>query len=114
MIGLTQAQLNLLTYLRQHHAQHGTYPSYRTIADHLNLKSISGVTRLMDGLEERGAIRGRIRHKPGAYEIVSEGESRSVLVASYLWPTLVQYSIAEQTPLETAVNHFIRDGLRSA
>jgi SOS-response transcriptional repressor LexA len=92
----------------------GSYPSYRTIADHLGLKSISGVTRLMDGLEERGAIRGRIKGKPGAYEIVPEGESRVVLITPDLWPTLLKYAVAEQVNLETAVNQLIRDGLEAA
>lgn len=114
MIGLTRAQLNLLDYLRQHRAETGRYPSYRVIADDLGLKSISNVTRLMNGLEERGAIRGRVKCKPGAYELTPEDETHAVLVRSDLWAQLIRYATAEQVNLETAVNQFIRDALEAA
>lgn len=114
MIGLTQVQLNLLRYLREYDAQFGKYPSYRTIADHLGLKAVSGVARLMDGLEERGRIRGRVKGKPGAYELTPEDETHAVLVRSDLWAPLIRYATAEQVNLETAVNQFIRDALEAA
>ncbi|MGM4891237.1 hypothetical protein [Tardiphaga sp. 839_C3_N1_4] len=113
MIGLTAVQKNAVTFMVQHNQAAGVYPSFQELADHLGLKSKSRVAEIMDGLEERGAVR-RIRRRARAYEVIPDGEGRGVLVDASLWSPLVRYAIAEGCSLETAVNQFIRDGLESA
>lgn len=113
MMGLTPVQNNCMSLIRQRMNDTGIAPSFREIADHLGLRSVSGVHRIMDGLEDRGMIR-RLPRQARAIEIVPENETRNVLVKGDLWAPLVRYATAEKINLETAVNQFIRDGLESA
>lgn len=113
MMGLTQQQHQCLGFIAQYSGDRGVPPSYQEIADHLGLKSKSGVTRLMCGLEERGRIR-RVPTKARAYEVIPPEEARTVLIGEDIWPALVRYAIAEHVNIETAVRQFIRDGLEAA
>lgn len=54
---LTARERDTLAFLVSHHAEHGTAPSFAEIATGLGLSSVSGVSRLLDALEERGHIR---------------------------------------------------------
>lgn len=56
MMGLTVKQRELLEFLRTHNKTHGVTPSRDKIMVTLGLSSKSGVSRLIDGLEERGHI----------------------------------------------------------
>lgn len=55
--GLTPRQAKALAFIGAHHAERGHAPSYDEIAAHLGLASKSNVCRLVQALEERGAIR---------------------------------------------------------
>ena len=66
---LTRKQHELLTYIHQHLADHGISPSFDEMKDALNLKSKSGIHRLITGLEERGFIR-RLPHRARALEVM--------------------------------------------
>lgn len=70
MIGLTQAQAELLYYVRQHIEYHnGVAPSFEDMKQHLGLASKSGVHRLIVALEERGFIR-RLPNRARALEVL--------------------------------------------
>ncbi len=66
---LTRKQHELLTYIHRYLAGHGISPSFDEMKDALNLKSKSGIHRLITGLEERGFIR-RLAHRARDLEVV--------------------------------------------
>ncbi len=66
---LTQRQLELLTYIHSYVSEHRVPPSFEEMRNALQLKSKSGVHRLISGLEERGYIR-RLAYRARALEIV--------------------------------------------
>ena len=66
---LTQRQLQLLTYIHTYVREHRVPPSFDEMRSALQLKSKSGVHRLISGLEERGYIR-RLAYRARALEIV--------------------------------------------
>jgi repressor LexA len=66
---LTRKQHELLMYIHRHLEASGVSPSFDEMKDALNLKSKSGIHRLITGLEERGFIR-RLPHRARALEVV--------------------------------------------
>ncbi len=66
---LTRKQYELLMYVNDYISQSGVSPSFDEMKDALNLKSKSGIHRLITGLEERGFIR-RLAHRARALEVV--------------------------------------------
>lgn len=66
---LTRKQYDLLIYIQGYLDQKGLPPSFDEMRDALNLKSKSGIHRLVGALEERGFIR-RLPHRARAVEIV--------------------------------------------
>jgi repressor LexA len=66
---LTKKQHELLTFINQRLAATGVAPSFDEMKDALNLRSKSGIHRLISGLEERGFIR-RLPHRARALEVV--------------------------------------------
>ena len=66
---LTRKQHELLIFIHQHLSRHGISPSFDEMKDALDLKSKSGIHRLITGLEERGFIR-RLPHRARAVEIL--------------------------------------------
>tara|TARA_B100000780_G_scaffold274280_1_gene239060 strand:- start:620 stop:1294 length:675 start_codon:yes stop_codon:yes gene_type:complete len=73
---LTKKQKNLLLYINKKIRSTGISPSYEEMKDSLNLKSKSGIHRLISALEERGFIR-RLAHKARALEVVKLPENAS-------------------------------------
>src|SRR6266446_4367856 len=65
---LTRKQHELLMYINQRLAATGVSPSFDEMKDALNLRSKSGIHRLISGLEERGFIR-RLPHRARALEV---------------------------------------------
>src|SRR6266571_2371910 len=65
---LTKKQHELLIYINQRLASTGVAPSFDEMKDALNLRSKSGIHRLISGLEERGFIR-RLPHRARALEV---------------------------------------------
>ncbi len=63
---LTKQQLNLLTFLDDYMGEHCIAPTFDEMKNALDLKSKSGIHRLISGLEERGFIR---RHENRARSI---------------------------------------------
>ena len=66
---LTRKQYELLNFINQRLDKSGVSPSFEEMKEALNLKSKSGIHRLITGLEERGFIR-RLPHRARALEVV--------------------------------------------
>ena len=73
---LTKKQKNLLLFINKKLRASGVSPSYEEMKLSLNLKSKSGIHRLISALEERGFIR-RLAHKARALEVVKLPETAS-------------------------------------
>ena len=73
---LTKKQKNLLLFINKKLRSTGISPSYEEMKDSLNLKSKSGIHRLISALEERGFIK-RLAHKARALEVVKLPETAS-------------------------------------
>ena len=73
---LTKKQKNLLLYINKNLRSSGVSPSYEEMKQSLNLKSKSGIHRLISALEERGFIR-RLAHKARALEVIKLPETAS-------------------------------------
>ena len=73
---LTKKQKNLLLFINKKLRSSGVSPSYEEMKNSLNLKSKSGIHRLISALEERGFIR-RLPHKARALEVVKLPETAS-------------------------------------
>lgn len=66
---LTRKQQELLLFVHRRLEADGVSPSFDEMKDALNLKSKSGIHRLITGLEERGFIR-RLPHRARALEVL--------------------------------------------
>ncbi|MFC0410392.1 transcriptional repressor LexA [Roseomonas elaeocarpi] len=66
---LTRKQHELLVFIDQHLRQTGFSPSFEEMKEALNLRSKSGIHRLITALEERGFLRRRA-HRARALEVV--------------------------------------------
>ncbi len=73
---LTKKQKNLLLYINKKIRSTGVSPSYEEMKNSLNLKSKSGIHRLISALEERGFIK-RLAHKARALEVLKLPETAS-------------------------------------
>ena len=73
---LTKKQRNLLLYINKKIRSTGVSPSYEEMKTSLNLKSKSGIHRLISALEERGFIK-RLAHKARALEVIKLPETAS-------------------------------------
>lgn len=72
-MGLTKMQADCLGYIKDYRARHGgVSPSYQEIAATLQIKSKSGVTRLIEKLIERGAVR-RLARRSRSIVILDAG-----------------------------------------
>jgi len=74
---LTAKQQQLLSYIKQHLDQGGVSPSFEEMKEALDLKSKSGIHRLISALEERGFIR-RLANRARALEIVKLPDGMAV------------------------------------
>ena len=72
---LTAKQNELLRYIDARLAETGVSPSFEEMKDALDLKSKSGVHRLISALEERGFIR-RLPNRARALEVLKMPETR--------------------------------------
>ena len=115
---LTKKQLDLLKFIHKRVQAEGVSPSFDEMKDALNLRSKSGIHRLITALEERGFLR-RLAHRARAIEIIKlpdsmgggeqsvsiEGASRhSVDIKVDAFDLPVMGKIAAGTPIE-AIQH---------
>ena len=73
---LTKKQKNMLLYINKKIRSSGISPSYEEMKGSLNLKSKSGIHRLISALEERGFVK-RLAHKARALEVIKLPENAS-------------------------------------
>ena len=73
---LTKKQKNLLIFINKKIRSSGISPSYEEMKNSLNLKSKSGIHRLISALEERGFVK-RLAQKARALEVVKLPENAS-------------------------------------
>jgi repressor LexA len=66
---LTRKQYELLTFIDRHLRETGFSPSFEEMKDALDLRSKSGIHRLISALEERGFLRRR-HHRARALEVI--------------------------------------------
>ncbi len=71
---LTKKQLDLLEFIQKRVQRDGVPPSFDEMKEALDLRSKSGIHRLITALEERGFIR-RLAHRARALEIVKLPDS---------------------------------------
>ncbi|SDK14008.1 transcriptional repressor LexA [Aliiruegeria lutimaris] len=82
---LTKKQLDLLEFIHKRVQRDGVPPSFDEMKDALDLRSKSGIHRLITALEERGFIR-RLAHRARAIEIVKLPDS---MLAKGFTPTVI-------------------------
>jgi repressor LexA len=74
---LTKKQRELLMFIERRLREAGVSPSFDEMKDALDLRSKSGIHRLITGLEERGFIR-RLPHRARALEVLRLPETAAV------------------------------------
>src|SRR5437588_5232389 len=101
---LTKKQHELLIYINQRLASTGVAPSFDEMKDALNLRSKSGIHRLISGLEERGFIR-RLPHRARALEVTRLPEETAAPVHAHaanergrFSPTVIRGDFASVLP----------------
>jgi repressor LexA len=117
---LTRKQHELLLFLHARVQAEGVCPSFDEMKEALNLKSKSGIHRLITGLEERGFIR-RLPHRARALEILRLPDKAGVVVPAAAPLGAPAESDADATERMTAVSvtprfkpHVIRGDFRQA
>ena len=74
---LTKKQKELFVYLSEYISKNDISPSFEEMKDAVNLKSKSGIHRLITSLEQRGYIR-RLKHKARAMEVIKNLTKKTV------------------------------------
>jgi repressor LexA len=78
---LTKKQYELLLFINERLKETGVSPSFDEMKEALNLRSKSGIHRLITALEERGFIK-RLAHRARALEVVKLPDTMSASLAS--------------------------------
>jgi repressor LexA len=93
---LTKKQLDLLEFIHKRVQRDGVPPSFDEMKEALDLRSKSGIHRLITALEERGFIR-RLAHRARALEIVKLPESLGGAPSGFS-PRVIQGDRPEAAP----------------
>ena len=94
---LTKKQKNLLLFINKKLRTSGVSPSYEEMKESLNLKSKSGIHRLISALEERGFIK-RLAHKARALEVIKLPETASANdIYNSFSPSVIKGGLDEKT-----------------
>ena len=99
---LTRKQYELLRFINERLKEAGVPPSFDEMKDALDLRSKSGIHRLITALEERGFIR-RLPNRARALEVIREPESLATKAA----PRNTPPRPAPTPPLPIAANDVI-------
>ena len=97
---LTKKQRELLLFINQRLTATGVSPSFDEMKDALNLRSKSGIHRLISGLEERGFIR-RLPHRARALEVLKLPEESAAPAGGErgrFSPTVIRGDFKAQLP----------------
>ena len=88
---LTRKQLDLLTFIHERVKKEGVPPSFDEMKEALDLRSKSGIHRLITALEERGFIR-RLAHRARALEIIKLPDSMLKTGSGGFRPSVIEGS----------------------
>ena len=97
---LTRKQHELLLFINARLGANGIAPSFDEMKDALNLRSKSGIHRLISGLEERGFIR-RLPHRARALEVLKLPEESAAPTGaerSKFSPTVIRGDFSNALP----------------
>lgn len=86
---LTRKQLELLNFINKRVQRDGVPPSFDEMKDALDLRSKSGIHRLITALEERGYLR-RLPHRARALEVIRLPDALDGGAKSGFQPTIIQ------------------------
>ena len=105
---LTKKQLDLLEFIQKRVKRDGVPPSFDEMKVALDLRSKSGIHRLITALEERGFIR-RLAHRARAIEIVRLPESLGGQPTTGFVPRVIEGDRPASVPhnAETVVVHAV-------
>lgn len=95
---LTKKQLDLLNFIHTRVQRDGVPPSFDEMKEALDLRSKSGIHRLITALEERGFIR-RLAHRARALEIVKLPESMGGASTTGFKPRVIDGDKPDSTPV---------------
>ena len=93
---LTKKQLDLLEFINNRVARDGVPPSFDEMKEALDLRSKSGIHRLITALEERGFIR-RLAHRARALEIVKLPDSLAAKQSGFA-PRVIDGGLNDTAP----------------
>ena len=97
--GLTPRQKKLFDFIKSYMKKEPVAPSYEEMKDSLNLKSKSGIHRLISALEERGFIK-RLAHKARALEVIKLPETASANdIYNSFSPSVIKGGLDEEKPM---------------
>jgi len=96
---LTTKQHELLVFIDKHLRQTGCSPSFEEMKEALDLRSKSGIHRLITALEERGFLR-RHKHRARALEVVKLSEDLAAprAAAQKFSPNVIQGDFSGKLP----------------
>lgn len=108
---LTRKQYELLMFIHERLKESGIPPSFDEMKDALDLRSKSGIHRLITALEERGFIR-RLPNRARALEVVKLPDSVSPSLAAVprgvagkgFAPSVIEGSLGKVRPVAPAAN----------
>ncbi len=101
---LTKKQKNLLIFINKKIRSTGISPSYEEMKNSLNLKSKSGIHRLISALEERGFVK-RLAHKARALEVVKLPENASANdIFNSFTPSVIKGGLDKNAPGSSKVS----------
>jgi len=104
---LTRKQYELLIFIHDRLRETGVPPSFEEMKDALDLKSKSGIHRLITSLEERGFIR-RLAHRARALEVIKLPESMTAGFATQprkgFAPSVIEGSLGRARPQPKAAS----------
>ena len=100
---LTKKQKNLLIFINKKIRSTGISPSYEEMKNSLNLKSKSGIHRLISALEERGFVK-RLAHKARALEVIKLPENASANdIFNSFTPSVIKGGLDKSTSSKISV-----------
>lgn len=99
---LTKKQLDLLNFIHKRVQRDGVPPSFDEMKEALDLRSKSGIHRLITALEERGFIR-RLAHRARAIEVVKLPESMGGAPTAGFTPRVIEGDRPDAPPPPAAL-----------
>lgn len=94
---LTKKQMDLLEFIHKRVQRDGVPPSFDEMKEALDLRSKSGIHRLITALEERGFIR-RLAHRARALEIVKLPDAMQGRLQGGFTPRVIEGDRPDSTP----------------